>query len=277
VFTDQRLWRARAFEPILGYEDVAFLLDQSGPVTGKYSTPFFGIRGIRKIRGLGAHGVLLIWSQSSTPPAGYGHNEPAAGLPPNCPTGNINAGAQATYANVQPLQLQQQQLLQFRFSVRPLALTGPKEHDIDVQVIWGALTEFALVNAPSGVINMADQTQDPADAIDSPAQGANQTLPAAFPAVKAQDQETLTEGWIFEQNSPNFRITNNGSTNLTGGAIGIRLWGYLYDVMPLDGSEGQTQYAPKFIAGAWRRCPVIPSPGRVVAIPTAPFAGQGNY
>jgi hypothetical protein len=278
VFTDTRLYRARAFEPALGYDDVAFLLDQNGPITGKYKTPFFGIRSVKKVRGPGAHGLLLIWNQGASPVTGYG--TPSGTLPPGCPTGSIAAGAVATFPQPTSLNLLQQQLLQFRYAVRPLALTGPKEHDLDVQVLWGQMADYGLPNASPGNVNMADQSQDAADAIDSPAQGANQALPAVFPAVHTRDQENLSESWIFEQNTPTFKVLNNGSGSATGGAVGLRIWGFLYDLAPIA-DDGQTTWGTRWIAGAFRRAPLSAPDGtpigRIVTVPTAPFTGQGAY
>ena len=257
-FTDQPLYRAGALEPVAGYNQVLMIADQAGPIT-KYGTPFYGIRGIRPVRGLGPHGVTLLWAQAAAP-AGY---TPA---PSGMPTGAIAAGGAITYPNPPPLQMGPQQLLQWRWSVRSLAIAGPVIDDLDFQVYQpNALPMYGTVNAAPGAANAADQFQEPSDAAAEPAQGANSALPAVFPQANPADQLNLSEGFIWENNGPTFKIVNNGIAT-TGGALGIRVWGFLFDLTPLT-SDGT--WVQKFVMGAWRSAPQAP----IVVVPTAPATG----
>jgi len=270
VFTDQPLYRARAFEPVAAIGDVVMLLDQTGPIQ-KYTSPFFVVRGIEPVWGPNPHGVVLLWSQAAAAPAGYGTAPGNTALIPEAQTGNINNGSFVQVSNPKVLQGFYQQLVQLRWALRPLALTGIKEHDLELRVYMpGKLGKFGLFNAAPGYFNMADQFQDPADAIDSPAQNANQTLPAAFPAVHARDQANLTEMFIWEVNGPTFEIWNNGTAALTAGAIGLRVWGYRYDLAPLDASAPLSE--SRWIYGQLWKVP--PTGSRIPVIPTAPYVAQ---
>jgi hypothetical protein len=211
----------------------------------------------------------VLGSQAAAAPAGYGTGAGKTNVIPEAQTGNIAAGGSVTVANPKILQGQSLQLLHMRWAIRTLALTGIKEHDLDVQVFMpGKLGKFGLANAAPGFYNMADQFQDPADAIDSPAQNANQTLPAVFPAVHSRDQGNLTEMFLWEQNGPTFQIWNNGVGALSAGVIGIRIWGYRLDLVPVDGKFFTDK---RWIYGDVWQCPPA---DRIVVVPTAPFTAQ---
>lgn len=270
-FTDQRLFRARALEPVAGLGDVVLLLDQQGPVK---RGPFFYVAGIEPVFGLGPHGMLLIYNQGglASAPAGYGTAVGNTQCIPEAATGNIAAGASAKISNPKALQGARGQLFQARFSLKPLALTGPKEHDIEVQVsLPAAAAKFGLLSG-GGFYNMAEQLQDPADVIDSPAQGANQTLPAAFPAIHPRDASNLNEMFIWEINGPTFVIYNNGSTALSAGAIGLRMWGFRYDLAPManDGT-----WVKRWVYGQMGSAPPVDK--AIPVIQTATYTQQGTY
>ena len=270
MYTDQRLMRARAFEPIAAIGDVLYLLDQSGPIK-KYASPepYFLVMGIEPVPAIAPHGLLILWSQSAAGVAGYGLAPGNQNLIPEAQTGSIVAGASTTISNPRYLQGGPLQLIQYRFSVKPLALTGPKEHDMELQVFSpGKLGKFGLANAAPGFINMADQFQDPVDGIDSPAQGANQTLPAAFPAVAARDQQNLGEFFVWEVNGPSFTIWNNGSATLSAGLIGLRLWAFRYDLVPVDPALFAVK---RWVYGNYRAAPNTDRP--IIIVPTAPYTG----
>jgi hypothetical protein len=259
AFSDQRLFRARALEPVAGLGDVVCLLDQQGPVK---KGPFFLVAGVEPVFGLTPHGVLLLWNQAgvAAAPAGYGTQVGNTQTIPEAASANIAAGASVKISNPKILQGAKGQLFQCRFALRTLALTGIKEHDLEMQVsLPAAAGKFSLLGG-GGFYNMADQFQDPADVIDSPAQNANETLPAAFPAVHARDQNNLAEMFIWEINGPTFVIYNNGSAAVTAGAIGIRCWGFRYDLAPLadDGSwVRRWVYGPMKAPNIDRPIPVI--------------------
>lgn len=272
MFTDQRLFRARALEPIAAIGDAVFLLDQSGPVS---KGPFFTVMGIEPVFGITPHGLLLLWNQAgpAAAPAGYGTQPGNTQTIPEAASGNIAAGQSVKVPNPKILQGVKGQLFQCRFAMRTLALTGAvKEQDLELQVaLPAAAGKFGLTSA-GGYYNMVDQLQDPADAIDSPAQNANQLLPAAFPAVHARDQSNLNEMFIWEINGPTFTIFNNGGATITGGSIGLRIWGFRYDLRPLrnDGS-----WVNRWIYGQTAMAP--PTDGKIPVIQTATYTQQGTF
>lgn len=270
MYSDQRLYRARALEPVAGFGDVVFLLDQAGPLK-KYASPYFSVASVRPFKGPTPHGVLILYAQSGAAPAGYGTDVGNTTLIAEAASGTLNAGLSAApVTNPKILQAGTLQLVQARFMVKPLALTGPKEHDIELQVKpFGQIGGFGLYNAAPGFFNMADQFQDPADAVDAPAQGANESLPAAFPAVHPADQSNLSEMFWFENNGPTWIVRNNGTSNLTAGAIGIRIWGFVYDLVELDLGYLKVK---RWVYGAVRDAPDIDRP--IPTIPTAVYSGQ---
>jgi hypothetical protein len=273
MYTDQRLFRARALEPIAALGDVLFLLDQKGPLV-KAASAFYGVAGIEPVFGIGPHSMLLIYNQAglAAAPAGYGTQVGNTVVIPEGGTGNIVSSGSVKIPNPKILQQGPGQLLQCRFSLKPLALTGIKEHDLEVQVAMpAAMGKFGILGG-GGFLNMADQFQDPSDVIDSPAQNANQTLPAAFPAVHARDQGNLTEMFIWEINGPTFTIYNNGSATLTAGSIGLRIWGFRYDLVPLNPNSG---WKPRWVYNGIQSAP--PVDRAIVVVQTATFTGPGSY
>jgi hypothetical protein len=254
-----RLYQARALEPVVDYDEVLMVMDQNGPL-GK--GPYYGVTGIEPITGPGAHGVLMIWAHAAQP-AGYG---PA---PANLPIQAIAAGGNVQFVNPPALQVGPGQLLQVRFQIEPVALAGPVAQDIDLQLLQGAIPRFGIpgTGAP-GSLNMAEQFQEPGDAIGAGAQGGAEALPAAFPSVHPRDQGNLTEFFIFENNGPTFRLVNNGVIT-TGGAIGLRLWGYRY-VLALLSDPGDGSWGPRWLAGKWQQAPLGME---IVTVPIATALG----
>jgi hypothetical protein len=263
--SDQRLYRAQALEPVLGYDDVAMLIDNGG-LQQKYDSAFFGVQGIRPALGFGPRGLFIIWTQGAAP-AGY------APLPGGVPTGNIASGAAAQFANPVGLQLGSYQLLQVRFAVEVLALTGAVSlHDLDVQQSVGAINDLAIPAIPaSGALNMIDQFQSPGDSIVDPAQNANKALPAAFPQTHPRDVANMTETYWFEQMAPTWTVTNRGGATITGGTVGLRFWGFKYFLNPLKPDD---TWQMRWVAGDWRLAPPVQ---RIVTIPTVPPSGTVSF
>jgi hypothetical protein len=254
--SQSRLYRARRFEPVADYDEVLMVMDQNGPLA---KGPFYGITGIEPVTGFGAHGVFMIWAHAAQP-AGYG------AAPAGLPIGAIAAGGSQSFINPAGLQVGPAQLLQARFHIEPVALTGPVPDDIDLQLLQGAIPRFGAPGVGAGSINMAEQVQDPGDAIMGPASGANEGLPAVFPAIHPRDQANLNEFFLFENSGPTFKLVNNGVIT-TGGAIGLRLWAYRYVLAPLT-DDGTWQM--RWLAGSWRPAPAgMP----IVTVPIATAMG----
>lgn len=269
MFTDQRLYRARALEPVASFGDIVFLLDQAGPLK-KYKTPYFAVASVRPFVSPTPRNLLLLWSQGATAPAGYGTAPGNTTLIPEAATGNINNGAAVSVANPKILQGGTLQLMQARFTVKPLALTGIVAQDIEVSVKpFGNIGGFGLYNGTPGYFNQSSQMADPADSIVSGAQGANETLPAAYANIDPADNANLHELFWFEQNGPTFTVYNNGSAAVTAGAVGVRIRGFLYDLVELDPSYLTTD---RWVYGAVRKAPDIDRP--IITLPTAVYSGQ---
>lgn len=270
MYTDQPLYRARGFEPLAGLGDVVFLLDSTGPMS-KYTTPFFVVAGIEPAFGIVPHGLLILWNQGGSAPAGYGTAPGNTSLIPEAKTGNLNNGASVLITNPQILQGAPMQLVQWRFMLSMLALTGVKEHDIELQVFSpGKQSRFGIAQAAPGYVNMADAFQDPGNAIDDPAQGANKALPAAFPVMHPKDDANFREFFVWEDNGPTFQVWNNGSAAATAGSIGLRMWGVRYDLVELDPRYlADSIGVDRWLYGQVRRCPPTDRPIRVVQ--TSPF------
>lgn len=272
MFTDQRLYRARALEPLGALGDVLYIIDNSGPVTAS-DGPFFAIVGSEPVEGLGPHGLFPIWSQGAAAIAGYGTAPGNTNLPAGTPTGSIVNGTFAEFNNPTALQQAKKQLLHCRFNLKFSALTGVVTHDMELQVFMPAAAGKFGINAISpGFINAANQFGDAADQIVTPAQGAQQAVPTFAPAVHPRDDAGSREMFIFELNGPKFRLWNNGSASLTAGMAFLRIWGFRYDLFPLydDGS-----WVNRWVHGRIRRAP--PSDSRIIVVPTAPFGATGSY
>ena len=110
------------------------------------------------------------------------------------------------------------------------------------------------------------------DAIDSPAQNANQSLPAVFPSVHPRDQANLSEMYIFEINGPTFKLWNNGSASVTAGVVALRVWGFRYDLVPLtyDGT-----WQKRWVYGKMQPAPVADR--AIVVVQTATYTASGSY
>jgi hypothetical protein len=285
MFTDQRLYRAQALEPIAGIGDVLYLLDQSGPIqsTQKYPTPYFAIAGIEPVEGVAPHNLLVLYTSGAAAPAGYGTGPGNIQLIPEAVSNQqIAAGAQIQIANPKLLQGLARQLAHIRFIpklVNSPALAGVLAHDLEMQIFLpGKVGRMGLANAIPGYINMATDFQDPGDIIPTPAQGANLSLPAAFPNMPPRDAANLHEFFLWEINGPTFQISNNGVGALTGGTIGVRVEGFRYDLLPLSyvtGASDGSNWVMRWVYGKMRPCPPCEKPP--IVVPTSAFQAQSGY
>jgi hypothetical protein len=286
-YTDQRLYRAQGLEPIAAIGDVLYLLDQSGPLqsTQKYPTPFFAVNGIEPVEGLAPHNIVILYTSGAAAPAGYGTGVNNTQLIAEAVSNQqIAAGASVQIANPKVLQGLARQLLQMRLTPKTLALTGVKEHDLEMQIyLPGKVGRMGIANAIPGYMNLATNFQDPADSIDLPAQNANMTLPAAFPNQPNRDVANLHEFYLWEINGPTFQIWNNGSAALTAGSIGVRVEGFRYDLAPLsfippgtkDANGMPIGWVPKWVYGMVRPAPPCDRP--IVVVPTSAYQAQSGY
>jgi hypothetical protein len=273
LFTDQRLYRARAFEPAFGINEIVCVLDQAGPLK-RNPSPFFQVAGVEPVKlspagaGGGSHGVVLLYTQAAAVPAGYAL---AAGGYTNQ---NLAAGGTLKLVNSTTFQQGPKQLLQLRFNLMFLAIAGAKESDIDLQVYSpGSLPRFGTWNASPGLLNSIDQPQSPGDVTDYPAQGANATIPAAFSAVHPRDDANMREIWIWEINGPTWVIINNGGAAITGGSVGLDCWAYRYDLIALNPAT----WGPSKQILLYGNPYTVPADFRGLFAPTAPYAQTGTY
>lgn len=218
------LYQSGNFDPIGQIGEKILLLDESGPYG---DNPWREIRWMEPVKGLGPHGVTLLWSQAAAVPAGYA--APGSGLQ----TGNIAAAGQTNPSQPSSLNMGRNQLLQFRWRPAMLALTGPVVHDIDILVNLPVAVARNGTNQVQGRWNMIDMVSSPADAVVEPAQGANKALPAAF-GGPVEIWNNLSELFAFENTYvPAFTVVNNGSAAASAGAIGIRVYGFRFDLVPV--------------------------------------------
>lgn len=219
--------------PVLGVGDLCMLLGQSGPFKGTGSdTSVYQVTGIELSPLLGQHGAIIIWSQANAAPAGYKLDATPA-------TGTINAGAQTT-ATPTSLVLDNKQLLQVRLIAKFLGTkpAGFVEDDYDVLVnLPGANPRWGVKNAV-GVLNNMAQFALPGDTADLPAQGANLGFPSSLAAYDPFDAAWASELFIYEQQTPQFVIQNNGSVALNSGNIALMVRAIRYDLFPVHPTAG---------------------------------------
>lgn len=264
AFTDSRLYRARALEPVLAINEIALILDQNGPIR-KYGSPFMQVLGVEPVFGLGNRGFTALWTQG-TITAGYS-------LPAGAPTGTITSGGSVQFVNPTLFQNGPRQLTQLRFNMSSTALTGVVIADIDLQIFLpGAIGRFGVLNASPGTTSSIDENSSPADAAVEPAQGAAMTQQTSPAAGAKADFSNLREIFIFENNAPTFKLINQGSASLTAGTIGIRVAGFRYDLAPIDGT--MIPFSKQLVMGQ-----IMSAPANVkfFAIPTGPFVATGSY
>ena len=259
----------KSFEPVLGIGDVCMLLGSSGFKSegagqgGDYA-PFYEVTMVEAVPLLGTHGAIVIWSQSAPPPAPYV-------LDPQGATGAIAAGA-VTSVTPRALVLNRKQLLQVRTVVKPIGTVIGALDDYDFTIAEPAsVARWSLPNA-SGVLNAMQQAQQPSDIIGLPAQGANMTLPAAFPQADPFEEAWRTELWTYEDQGPAFSIKNNGSAATSGTfAFALQISGFLYNLTPVPNNAGG-QTATKLGYSV-----PVPPGINIADVPIIPISGRQPY
>ncbi len=260
-----RVWpfRAGRLDAIAQPGDQVMLLGPAGPLG---PDPFYEVQFVEPVSGLGNRGLTVIWNQGGTTmPAGYGS------FPSGAASGTVNAGGQSNPSTPATLVMGVGQLLQFRWLIEPLALTGPVLQDIDILVNLPPAVARNGTLAVQGRWNMTSQNPSPSDTVVMPAQGSNKGLPAVYPALNQPDWNNLAELYIWENTYvPAFTVVNNGSANLSAGTIGIAVEGFRLDLVNLK----RANYA----SGEWvsrRRFGIdlmVPVEGWVAV----PIAGRGQ-
>lgn len=228
------IYRAGRLEPAADIGGRVMLLDQGGPLQGQSDTGVYEVTYVEPIYGPGPHGTVLLWSESTSPPSGYGSS-----LPSGATSGAIAAGATSAPAPA-IFNMGRRQLLQFRWLVKIIG-TLPGSWAIDDLDITLALPTAAprgqLLNGQSRW-NSRLQPPEPSDTILAPAQGANQTAASAAPG-STPDYANLTEAFVYEQDfSPTWTLINNGSVSMNSAmAIALDIFGFRIDLSPIKTPE----------------------------------------
>jgi hypothetical protein len=218
---------AREFNAVCDIGEVVMLLGTSGPYNdASSSSPFFQVTMLEAIPQMGQHGAIIIYAQSGSAPAGYALDQKAA-------TGNINAG-QSVSTTPQALVMASRTLFQFRTLVKVGGtLTGVAD-DLDVACFLPTATQRWAVQNSYGVINPMGQFTLPGDAAALPNQGSNIAYPTVTTQADPFDMAYATELFSYQDQSPQFRISNNGSGNIsTAEYVGLVVRGFRYDLAPL--------------------------------------------
>jgi hypothetical protein len=266
AFSDQRLYRARAFEPVAGIHEIVLVTDQSGPIQKYFSGGWFQVAGVRPVIFSQNHGVFTVWTQGSV--------ASTYALPTGCPTGSIAAsGGKATFPNPVGLQLGPKQAVQARFAIRPLALTGPTVDEIDVQVFNpSGIATFGTMNLSPGFLNMVDQVPMPSDVTVEPAAAATMTQQTSPPALHPRDQANLSELFWFEYNAPTIVVINESTSAASAGSVALRIWAFLYDLVPVGDSPAL--FEPRLMFGRMGRAP---KGWQGTTLPTAPYMAAAGF
>lgn len=227
-------YQAGKLEPVAPMLGRVMLVDHAGPLR-QSKTGVWEVTFVEPVFGPGPHGTVLLWSQSSTPPAGYGSS-----LPGGATSGTINAGATQTSAPT-IFNMGRFQLLQFRWMLKVIGtLPGSWAiDDLDVTLALPAATPRGQLLNGQSKWNSRFQPVEPSDTAQAPAQGANQSNPANATLFSAADYAQLTEVYLYEQDyTPQWTLVNNGSANMSSAmAVSIDVFGYRLDLAPVDMPE----------------------------------------
>lgn len=217
------------FEPVAGTGSLILLNQNSGIFYEDDGSAFYEVRHVEAIPLLGQHGVIVVWSDTAVP-TGYTADQ-------NATIAHIASGAvQATNGPLNSLVFPKRMLAQVRFRAKWFASVTGAVDDYDITIQAPAGTPRWRAPKVVGVLNAMQQVQDPGDSIVAPAQGSNITLPAAFPGLDPFDIAAMTELFCYGGNSAQVSIQNNGAGATSGGAIGLEMSLFLYNLrqIPID-------------------------------------------
>lgn len=224
------IYRGGFNEPAMEIGGRVMLLDTSGPLTGESPTGWYEVTFCEPIFGLGAKGAVVLWSQSTSPPAGLGS------LPSGSASGTVGSGATTT-SSPNVFQMGRHQLLQFRWLPKFVGtLASFNFHDIDITVALPAATPRNQTLNQQSRWNARFQPLEPADTAVIPAQGSAQSNPANPVSFSPFDWLQQTELFIYEQTYlPTWTIINNSSValNSSANAIVLDVQGYRLDLNPI--------------------------------------------
>lgn len=263
------IYQAGRLEPVAPIGGRVTLLDHAGPLQGQADkTGVWEVTFVEPIFGPGPHGTVLLWSQSSTPPAGYGTS-----LPGGAASGTINAAGTVTSAPT-IFNMSRFQLLQFRWMVKVIGtLPGSWAiDDLDVTLAVPAATPRGQILNGQSRWNSRFQPVEPSDTAQAPAQGANQSNPANATLFSAADWANLTEVFLYEQDyTPQWTLINNGSAAMSSAmAVAVDIFGFRIDLAPIKIPE--PDWVSRTYMGKVRPLPrdliYIPITGRSTAAQT---------
>jgi hypothetical protein len=258
--------RAGRLEPVADIGGRIMLLDTAGPLAGESATGWYEVTFIEPIFGLGAKGAVVLWTQSGTPPNGFGT------LPSGAASGTISAGATVT-SSPSVFQMGRHQLLQFRWLPKFVgALPGSfAVDDLDITVALPQATPRNMTLNQQSRWNMRFQPLEPGDSTVVPAQGSSQANQANPVSLTPFDWMQMTELFIYEQTYlPVWTIINNGSValNSSANAVVVDVMGYRLDLAPIKTADSdwvQRQIQGKRIAAPASNYCILPITGRGVS------------
>lgn len=249
-------------QPVAGIGDLVYLLGTSGPYQMSVGgVGLYEVSHVEPIPLLGQHGVIVLWYDTTLPP-GYVADQNAI------TAAHIGAGSNISL-QPQALQFSRGQVAQIRMRPKFFATVTGAVHDYDVQLYSPPSTQrFSFLHS-NGVINTMGQVQDPADSIVAPAQGADEGLPAAYASQYAwSGLAARSEIFIAEDKGPKIQLNNNGSAITAGGAMGIEVSGFVYNLRPATMPSGSTPSAG-YIAGNAVSIPPGYSVNDIIPLPVA--------
>jgi hypothetical protein len=242
------------------------LLDTAGPLVGESPSGWYEVTFVEPVFGLGFKGGVVLWSQSTTPPAGFGT------LPTGSASGTINAGASTT-GSPNVFQMGRHQLLQFRWLPKFVGALPASfaVDDLDLQVALPGATPRNMTLNQQSRWNMRFQPLEPGDSTVAPAQGASQANQTSPVSLSPFDFMQMTELFIYEQTYlPTWTLINNSSVPLSSSANAVVLdvMGFRLDLAPIGRPD--PDWVPRTLFGKQRPTPpsnyvILPITGRGVS------------
>lgn len=236
------IYRAGKLEPVAEIGTFVMLLGPSGIVDGDSATNVWQVVWSEPIFGPGPHGTVLLWSESSTPPSGYG-----ATLPGGATSGAITAGGTSQPAPT-IFNMGRKQLAQIRWQLKVIGtLPGSWAiDDLDVTLAIPAASPRGMLLNGQSRWNSRFQLVQPSDTAQAPAQGANQSNPSAPTSISPPDWTNLTEMYVHEQDfTPTWTLINNGSVSMNSAmAVALDVFGFRLDLAPVNQAPPDWQARP---------------------------------